>query len=130
MLYSVSTYGPLPTPRDAAELNHFSALSFLSAPGASVAPCARASFEFTIPSDVFATIAGIAVFGVFERRTTVYVPRADVVTPASRNDGLPLRLISRRNEKTTSAAVIGVPSANRMSRRSSNVYVFASLDAR
>ena len=95
-----------------------------------MAPWARASFEFTIPSDVFATIAGIAVFGVFERRTTVCVPRADVVTPASRKDGLPLRLTSRRNEKTTSAAVIGVPSANRMSRRSSNVYVFASLDAR
>ena len=77
MLYSVSTYGPLPAPFEAAELNHFSALSVLSAPGRSVAPFARASFEFTIPSEVFATIAGIAVFGVFERRTTVCVPRAD-----------------------------------------------------
>src|SRR5687767_3437338 len=71
VLYSLSTYGPLPAPLDAAELNHFSALSVLSAPARSVAPCARASFEFTIPSDVFATMAGIAVFGVFERRTTV-----------------------------------------------------------
>ena len=121
MLYSVSTYGPLPAPFDAAELNHFSALSVLSAPGRSVAPWARASFEFTIPSDVFATIAGIAVFGVFERSTTVWVPRAETVTPPSRKAGLPLRLISRRNEKTTSAAVMGVPSAKRMSRRRSNV---------
>ena len=82
-----------------------------------------------MPSEVFATIAG-TVFGTFERRMTVYRPRAETVTPASRNDGLPLRLIRRRNEKTTSAAVIGVPSANRMSRRRSKVYVFASLDAR
>ena len=95
-----------------------------------MAPFCLASFEFTIPSDVFATIDGSAVFGVLERRTTVYRPRAETVTPPSRNAGLPLRLISRRNEKTTSAAVIGVPSANWMSRRSSNVYVLASRDAR
>jgi hypothetical protein len=83
-----------------------------------------------MPSDVFATIAGMAVFGVAERRTTVNLPRADTVTPASRNDGLPLRLIRRRNEKTTSAAVICVPSANLMSRRRSNVYVLPPFDAR
>src|SRR5688572_12234506 len=130
VLYCLSRYGPLPTPRDAGELNQRSALSVLSAFRASVAPFRFASFEFTMPSDVFATIAGSAVFGVAERRTTVYLPRAETVTPASRNDGLPLRLMSRRNEKTTSAAVIGVPSANRMSRRSWKVYVLASRDGR
>ena len=83
-----------------------------------------------MPSEVFATIDGIAVFGVFERRMTVYLPRADGVTPASRNDGLPLRLIRRRNENTTSAAVIGVPSANLMSRRRSKCTSCASPDAR
>ena len=118
VLYCLSRYGPLPAPRDAAELNHLSALSALSAFAASVAPFRLASFEFTIPSDVFATIAGSAVFGVAERSTTVYLPRAETFTPASRNEGLPLRLINRRNEKTTSAAVMGVPSANRMSRLS------------
>jgi hypothetical protein len=82
-----------------------------------------------MPSDVFATIAGSAVFGVAERRITVYLPREETLTPASRKDGLPFRLMSRRNENTTSAAVIGVPSANRMSRLSWNVYVFASRDA-
>jgi hypothetical protein len=104
-------------------------LSVLSALAPSLAPCRRASFEFTIPSDVFATIDGMAVLGAFDRRTTVYLPRADGVTPASRKAGLPLRLIRRRNENTTSAAVIGVPSANRMSRRRSNVYVLPPPDA-
>jgi hypothetical protein len=84
----------------------------------------------TIPSDVFATIAGIDVFGVFEFRMTVYRPRCDTVTPDRRNAGFPFKLIRRRNEKTTSAAVIGVPSAKRTSRRRSNVYVRPPFDAR
>ena len=49
--------------------------------------------------------------------------------PASRNDGLPLRLIRRLNEKTTSFDVRGVPSENLMVLRSWNVYVFASAEA-
>ena len=130
VLYCLRTYGPLPAPTEAGELNHRSALSVLAALGPSVAPCRLASLEFTIPRDVFATIDGIAVFGVLERSTTVYRPRAEGVTPESRNAGLPLRLIRRRNENTTSAAVIGVPSANRMSRRRSNVYVLPPPDAR
>src|ERR1044072_7867975 len=100
VLYCRSTYGPLPAPTESGELNHASALSALAALAASVAPCCFASFEFTIPSEVFATIDGSAVFGAFERRTTPYLPAALTVTPASRNDGLPLRLIRRRNEKT------------------------------
>ena len=111
-------------------MNQRSALSALAAFAASVAPFCLASFELTIPSDVFATIVGMAVLGVFERSTTVYGPAAETVTPPSRNDGFPFRLIRRRNEKTTSADVIGVPSAKRMFRRSWNVNVFASLDAR
>ena len=47
-------------------------------PAASVAPFCRASFELTMPSDVFATIAGIAVFGV--------VRAEDDRVPAARRD--------------------------------------------
>ena len=125
MLYSVSTYGPLPAPFDAAELNHFSALSVLSAPGRSVAPWARASFEFTIPSDVFATIAGIAGSALRAEHDRVGATRGD--GHAAEQEGwVALEVDQPRNEKTTSAAVMGVPSAKRMSRRRSNVYVFAS----
>ena len=120
------TYGPLPAPTESGELNQRSALSVLAAPGLSVPPCCLTSFEFTTPRDVFARIAGIAVFEVFERSTTPYLPAALVVTPASRNDGLPLRLTSRLNENTTSADVRGVPSAKWTFRLSWNVYVFAS----
>ena len=49
------------------------------------------------------------------------------VMPASRNDGLPLRLIRRLHEKTTSAEVSGVPSAKCTFFFSWNVNVFASL---
>src|SRR3954447_15427324 len=100
-------YGPEPAD---CELRNASALSALAALAASVPPWALTSFELTTPSDVFARIAGSAVFGVFERRTTPYLPRAETVTPASRKEGLPLRLIRRRKEKTTSAEVSGVPS--------------------
>src|SRR5437764_13039615 len=102
VLYCFSTYGPLPAPTEAGELSHCSALSVLSASAASVPPCALTSFEFTTPSDVFARIAGSAVFEFFERRTTPYLPLAETVTPSSRNAGLPFRLISRLNENTTS----------------------------
>src|SRR6266516_20037 len=111
VLYCLSRYGPLPAPAEAAEFSHCSALSVLSALAASVPPCLRTSFELTTPSDVLARIAGSAVFGTFECRITVYLPRAEAVTSARRNDGLPFRLISRRNEKTASCAVSGVPSA-------------------
>jgi hypothetical protein len=83
----------------------------------------------TTPSDVFVRIEGSAAFGVFERRTTVYLPRADTVTPSSKNDGFPLRLIKRRKEKTASAEVSGVPSAKWTFRRRRKTNVFASLDA-
>src|SRR3954471_21977926 len=92
VLYCLSTYGPLPAPTEPGELNHFSALSAFAAFAPSSSPCCFASFELTIPSDVLATIAGIAVFGAFEVRTTPYFPAARTVTPPSRNDGLPLRL--------------------------------------
>src|SRR5436853_3214033 len=110
VLYCFSTYGPLPAPRELPELNHCSALSVLSASGASVPPCALTSFELTTPSDVFARIAGSAVFGVFDLSTTPYLPLGATLTSASRKDGLPFRLIRRLNEKTTSAEVSGVPS--------------------
>src|SRR5712691_10386685 len=103
VLYCFSTYGPLPAPAEAAELNHCSALSVLSASAASVPPCALTSFELTIPSDVFARIAGRAVFGVFDLRTTPYFPFAATLTSASRKAGLPFRLISWLYENTTSA---------------------------
>src|SRR5262245_32891427 len=70
----------------------------------------------------------MAVFEVFERRTTPYLPAALVVTPAGRNDGLPLRFTSRLNENTTLADVSGVPSAKWTFRLSWNVYVFASFE--
>src|ERR1044071_1339424 len=111
VLYCCSWYGPDPAPADAAELSHCSALSAFAAFAASVPPCFFTSFEFTTPSDVFARIAGSAVFGTFERRTTVYLPREDGVIPSSRNEGFPFRLMSRRNENKRSAAVSVLPSA-------------------
>ena len=74
-----------------------------------------------MPSEVFATSTGIAGFGVFEVRTTVYGPLAFVVMPASRKDGLPFRFTRRLNENTTSFDVSGVPSENLMFLRSWNV---------
>ena len=59
----------------------------------------------------------------------MYLPSAVVVMPPSRNDGLPLRLTSRRNENTTSAEVSGVPSENLTFLRSWKVYVLASFEA-
>ena len=110
-------------------MNHFSALSDLSAPTAEVPPCLRTSLELTIPSDVFVRIDGNAVAGVVDRRTTVYLPRAEAVTPSSKNDGFPFRLIRRRNEKTASAEVSGVPSAKWTFLRRLKTNVFASFDA-
>src|SRR5579872_5271963 len=72
---------------------------------------------------------GIAGFGVSDVRTTVEASGAVTVMPASRNEGLPLMLISRLKENSTSADVSGVPSENLMSLRSLNVNVFASDDA-
>src|SRR5438445_65287 len=103
------------------ELRYASALSVLSAFAAAEPPFAFTTFELTMPSDVLATSTGIAGFGVFDFMTTVYLPFADVVMPASRNDGLPFRLTSRLNENTTSADVSGVPSEKCTSLRSVNV---------
>src|SRR5829696_6290488 len=119
-------YGPLPAD---CELRNDSALSALSAFAAADPPCAFTTFEFTMPSEVFATSTGIAGFGVFDLITTVYGPFAVVVIPASKNDGLPFTLTSRLNEKTTSAAVSRDPSEKRTFRRRLNVYVRASFDA-
>src|SRR5439155_22066821 len=110
-------------------LNQLSALSVLSASAASVPPFFRTSFELTIPVDGFARIAGSWVAGAFERTITVYRPFAANVMSARREDGLPLRLTSRWNEKTASAARSGVPSAKRAFRFRLNVNVFASFDA-
>ena len=110
-------------------MRYDSAPSVLSAPTASVPPWALTTFELTMPSEALATIAGIAGFGVADFRTTVYEPRLETVTPASRKDGLPFRLISRRKEKTTSFAVSRVPSEKRTSLRRVNVYVRAPFDA-
>src|SRR5712691_6043893 len=72
---------------------------------------------------------GIAGFGSLDVRTTVDASGADTVTPSSKNDGLPLMLIRRLKEKTTSADVSCVPSPNLMSVRSLNVKILASDDA-
>src|SRR5258708_24017019 len=111
-------YGPLPAD---CEFKNDSALSVLSASAAAEPPCAFTSFEFTMPSDVFATSTGIAGFGVFDRMTTVYLPLADVVMPASRKDGLPFRLTRRLYQNPPSADVTGVPSEKCTSLRSVNV---------
>ena len=129
MLYCVRTYGPLPEPVDAPELNQPSALSAVSAPTAAVPPCALTSFELTTPVDGFVRIEGSCVAGVADLRTTVYLPFADAVTPSSRKAGLPLRLTRRRNEKTASADVIGVPSAKWTFFFIWKTNVFASFDA-
>src|SRR5215469_13254849 len=121
-----STYGPLPAD---VEFRNDSALSDLSAPGWSVPPCALTTAEFTMPSAGFGTMNGMAGFGSFDVSTTVDGSGAVTVTPSSRKDGLPWMLISRLNEKRTSADVSGVPSENLTSFRSVNVYVLASADA-
>src|SRR5258707_8601014 len=99
-------YGPLPAD---CEFRNDSALSVLSASAAADPPCAFTTFELTMPSDVLATSTGIAGFGVLACMTTVYLPFADVVMPASKKDGLPFRLTRRLNENTTSAGARGVP---------------------
>src|SRR6185437_15084750 len=129
VLYVFSSYGPLPAPAEADELNHCSALSAVDAFAAEVPPCALTSFELTMPVDGFARIAVSCVAGVFDFMTTVYLPLADTVMPASRNAGFPLMLIRRLSEKTTSADVSGVPSAKCTFFLSWNVNVFAPSDA-
>src|SRR3979411_1905923 len=82
-----------------------------------------------MPSAGFGMMKGMAGFALFEVSTTVGASGAGHVTPSRRNDGLPLMLISRLNEKRTSAEVNDVPSENLMSVRSLNVKIFASDDA-
>src|ERR1700687_6483206 len=72
---------------------------------------------------------GIAGFAVPDVSTTVEASGVETVIPLSRNEGLPLMLIRRLNEKATSAEVSGVPSENLMSVRSLKVKVFASDEA-
>ena len=60
----------------------------------------------------------------------MYGPGAVTVSRRSRNDGRPSRLIRRRNEKTTSAEVRGVPSAKWASCRSRKVQSFVPFGAR
>ena len=93
VLYCLRRYGPLPAD---VPSRYFSAVSFLSAPTASVPPCARTTFEFTMPSAGFARIRVSAGFGTFERSTTVDAFGAETVTFASRNVPLTFRLIRRR----------------------------------
>src|SRR3954467_15543508 len=111
VLYDERTYGPLPAPTDADEFSHCSALSRLSAPTDAVPPCCLTSFALTTPVDGFARIAGSCPAGVFELITTAYLPCGLITMPVSRNAGLPLRLMSRLSEKTTSADVSGAPFA-------------------
>src|SRR5438067_5140820 len=111
VLYDWSSYGPLPAPADADELNHCSALSAVEASAADVPPCALTSFELTMPVDGFARIAVSWVAGVVDFITTVDCPCAETLMPASRRAGFPFRLISRFSEKTTSAEVSGDPLA-------------------
>ena len=61
--------------------------------------------------------------------TTAYLPAALTVTPASRKAGLPLMLIRRLSEKTTSADVKGAPLAKWTFLFSWNVNVFAPFVA-
>ena len=82
-----------------------------------------------MPSAGLGMMNGIAGFASFDVRTTVDASGAETVTSARRNDGLPLMLIRRLKENTTSADVRVVPSENLMSVRSLNVYVLASEDA-
>src|ERR1700759_4330910 len=129
VLYDDSTYGPLPAPTEADELSHCSAWSFLSAPTEAVPPCCFTSFELTTPVDGLARIAGSCPAGVFELITTVYLPCGLITMPASRNDGLPFRLIRRLSERTTSADVSGSPFAKCTFFFRLNVNVFAPFDA-
>ncbi len=78
-----------------------------------------------MPVDGLARIAGSWVAGVVDVITTPYLPAALTVMPASRKAGLPFRLTSRFIEKTTSADVSGVPSANLAFFFSWKVNVFA-----
>ena len=112
VLYELSVYGPLPAPADALELSQFSAVSgAFAAFAASEPPFFITSAELRMPVDGFARMTGSSVSGVFERMTTAFLPAAETVTPASRNDGFPFRLTRRFSDQTTSAEVSGVPSA-------------------
>ena len=82
-----------------------------------------------MPSAGFGMMKGTAGLAVLDVRTTVEASGVETVMPLSRNDGLPLMLISRLNEKATSADVRAVPSENLMSVRSLNVNVLASGEA-
>src|SRR6185437_15537263 len=96
---------------------------------AAVPPCAFTSAALTMPVDGLARIDRSCVAGVVDVITTVYLPAALTVTPASRKAGLPLMLIRRLSEKTTSAEVSGAPFAKWTFFFSWNVNVFAPFVA-
>ena len=79
--------------------------------------------------DGLARIDSSCVAGVFDVMTTTYLPFAFTVIPASRNAGLPLMLIRRLSEKTTSADVSGSPFAKCTFGFNANVNVLAPFDA-
>ena len=92
--------------------SQFSAVSLVEALAASVPPWASTTFEFKIPVAGLGRMYGKPGLGAADVMTTVSGPSAVIVSPASRNAGLPLRLISRSSDHTTSAEVTGVPSEN------------------
>src|SRR6476619_2141751 len=129
VLKDCNVYGPLPEPTDADEFSHCSALSAVDASAASVPPCALTSFELTMPVDGLARIDGSWPAGVAYLITTVNLPFAETLIPSSRNAGLPLMLIRRLREKTTSADVSGLPFAKRTFFFRLNEKSFAPFDA-
>ena len=68
--------------------------------------------QFKMPHDGSARMYGSAGFGVLDVMTTVSGPSAVIVSPASRNAGLPFKLIILVSDQATSAEVTGLPSEN------------------
>ena len=103
-------------------MRYFSAASFSSV----VPPLAVTTFELTTDSAGLGRMNGRAALGVALVSTTVVSSFLATVTPSSRKDGLPFIPMRRCREKTTSSALIGVPSENTRPWASVKVSVFAS----
>src|SRR4051794_24439698 len=82
-----------------------------------------------MPVDGFARIAGSWPAAVFELITTLWRPCGLTTIPASRNAGLPLMLIRRLSENTTSADVSASPFAKCTFFFRLNVNLFAPFEA-
>ena len=82
------------------------------ASAASVAPFAFATLLFKIPRAGDVTIANTCGVAFSVVRTTVDAFGAATVIPAISEEGLPFTFFKRLSEKTTSAEVTFVPSAN------------------